>query len=97
MRDVQEVQAQIRITFSLRFTNGSKGKEDSDLLQPLLTGAPVYVWRTHQKICTGPFWFFSIEGEAVVCQLPLGRYVLSTTVVKLAGENLLRLEQIRGN
>lgn len=55
----------------------------------------IYVYREKQKCWTGPFTFIDIQGETVTVQLPTGRYIFRSTVVKpVVNFNLERISNL---
>jgi len=80
MKAVQKDQAKRRIQFALKY-RGPYGKERTDL-DCLHFGARVRVFRDTSKTWEGPFKFISKEGETVCVQLPHGRRIFRSHVVK---------------
>lgn len=74
--------AKRKTQFALKHTRTPKGKESSLDLHDLPAGAPVFVWRESSDSWEGPYLFINIEGETVVVQLPHGRKLSRSTVVK---------------
>lgn len=89
MTEVQKEQSKRRVAFGLKHTHGSKGLEESENLRKLPAGAPVYVFRQKSNCWEGPFSFIEITGETVVVQMPSGRKIFRSTVVKPANKSLL--------
>ena len=85
MKDVEKEHARRRLQFGLRY-KGPYGKEREDLDQ-LTFGAQVRVYRDQDKKWEGPFKFISKEGETVVVQLPHGRRIFRSNVVKPMEKN----------
>jgi len=77
---VQKEQAKRRVLFALRY-RGPYGKERTDL-DKLHFGAPVRVFRDTSNTWEGPFKFVSKDGETVCVQLPHGRRIFRSHVVK---------------
>lgn len=82
MKAVRKQQAKSRLTFALRHPLGPKGKKASSRLRNLPAGAPVLVYRTHERKWTGPHKYTNLEGGTVVVQLPHGRSIFRSTNVK---------------
>ncbi|CDF37987.1 unnamed protein product [Chondrus crispus] len=82
MDSVRKVQAQRRVAFGLRHPGGPKAKENSEELSRLPAGSPVYVYRNTTEKWDGPYPFIHIDGETVVVQLPRGRKIFRSNVVK---------------
>jgi len=80
MKVVQKEQASRRVQFALKY-RGPYGKEQTEL-DNLHYGAPVRVYRDVSKTWEGPFKFVSKEGETVCVQLPHGRRIFRSHVVK---------------
>ena len=74
--------AKRKISFGIRNTGSPKMKEQEEELTRLPAGAPVLIYRDTSKVCKGPFLFISIDGIAIVIQLPHGRQIFKSTAVK---------------
>lgn len=66
----------------MKHSRGPIAGESSTSLRSLLAGSPVYVYRTRSNSWEGPFPLIQIEGETVVLQLPFGRRIFRSNVVK---------------
>lgn len=66
----------------MRHTGGPKGKERSEELNKLASGAHELVYRTTSRTWEGPFIFIRISGEAVVVQLKHGRPIFRSNCIK---------------
>lgn len=80
IREVEREQTKRKVTFGLRY-RGPYGKERSDL-DNLHFGAPVRVYRPKTDIWEGPFKFIWKDNETVCVQLPNGRKLFRSHVVK---------------
>lgn len=81
MDAVTREQAKRRIALGLK-SKSPKGVEHSTELRKLPAGAKVYVFRQKTKKWEGPFIFVEIQGETVTVQLPAGRKIFRSSVVK---------------
>ena len=81
MKEVRKEQAKWKISFALRHSGGPKAKEHEQELQ-LPAGSSVMVYRIKSKKWEGPFPFVTIDGSTVVVQMPTGRKIFRSTVVK---------------
>ncbi len=82
MSEVSKVYARTRVKFGLRH-KGPAGNERNDL-DALFPGAHVLVYRKKANSWEGPFTFIDKMGETVCVQLPYGRKIFLSTVVKPA-------------
>lgn len=82
MKAFEKEIANYNLIFAKKHTHSSKGTESSVELQKLPAGAPFLVWRESSKCWEEPFKFINIEGETVVVQLPHGRKIFRSTVIK---------------
>lgn len=82
MRAVHKEQSARRVSFGLKRHHGPVGKEASSELYKLPSGAQVLVYRQNSQKWEGPFTFIHIDGETVVVQLPSGRRIFRSSVVK---------------
>lgn len=82
MDTVRKIQTRKRIEFGLKHRGSGKAHENSYKLRLLPAGSPVYVYRTKSKIWEGPYPFIQIEGHTVAVQLPSGRKIFCSHVVK---------------
>lgn len=80
MKVVEREQCKRKVQFGLKY-RGPYGKEQTEL-DKLHYGAPVRVYREKAKMWDGPFKFVSKEGETVCVQLPRGRRIFRSHVVK---------------
>ena len=80
MEVVQREQTKRRVSFGLGY-RGPYGKERLDLDQ-LQFGAPVRVFRETTKKWEGPYKFVNKFGETVTVQLPQGRRIFRSHVVR---------------
>lgn len=80
MKAVEKEHARRKVLFGQRH-RGPYGRERLDLMK-LPHGADVLIFREKQKKWTGPHKFISIEGDTVVVQLPHGRKIFRSHVVK---------------
>ena len=80
MKAVEKEYAQRKVQFGLRY-KGPYGRERKDLFN-LPHGAPILIYRNKTEKWEGPFKFISIEGDTVVVQLPHGRKIFRSHVVK---------------
>ena len=71
-----------KIAFAKKHTHSPKGKASNAEIHKLPAGAPVRVWRESLNSWEGPFPFISIDGETVIVQLPHGRKLFRSTVIK---------------
>lgn len=97
MDSVRKVQAQRRVAFGLRHPGGPKAKENSEELSRLPAGSPVYVYRKTTEKWDGPFPFIHIDGETVVVQLPRGRKIFRSNVVKPQNSPSFPKENLQGS
>ena len=92
MEKVQEVQAKRKISFALRHPSSNQAQQQEEDLQKLPAGSPVLVYREGTKKWEGPFPFISVDKVVAAVQLPSGRKLYRTSVVKsflsLKDENL---------
>lgn len=95
MDAVRKTQAKRRVAFGLRHSGGPKAKESSEELSRLPAGSPVYVYRNTNKKWDGPFPFIQIHGETVVVQMPSGRKVFRSNVVRSSVPPLLTNEKLQ--
>jgi len=84
MNSVRKEQAKRKIAFALRHPGSPKANEQEEELTKLPSGSPVLVYRQKSKQWEGPFPLVNIDGRAVVVQLPHGRKIFRSTVVKSA-------------
>ena len=82
IKEVQKEQAKRKIAFALRHSGGPKAKEQEQELQRLPAGSPVLVYREKSKKWEGPFPFVTVDGSTVVVQMPTGRKIFRSSVVK---------------
>ncbi len=82
IKEVLKEHAKRKVAFGMKHYRGPKGKEYNAELNKLPAGAPVYVYRDRSKSWEGPFPFLNIDGETVVVQLPKGRKLFRSCVVK---------------
>jgi hypothetical protein len=82
MDAVKKAQAEARIAFGLRY-RGPFGNERTDLTS-LVFGSPVRVYREGTKTWEGPFKFISVDGDTVCVEVPSGRKMFRSNVVKIA-------------
>lgn len=80
--EIQKELAKRKLSFAMKHTHSPKGKEASAKLHSLPAGAPVLVWRETSESWEGPLPFINIDGETVVFQLPHGRKIFRSTVMK---------------
>ena len=88
-KQILKEHAKRKIAFGLKHCRGPKGKEQSSELYKLPAGSPVYVYREVSKSWEGPFPFINIDGETVVVQLPHGRRIFRSSVIKPANGSVL--------
>jgi len=81
---VRKEQAKRRIAFALRHPSSPKAKEQEEELHKLPSGSPVLVYRQRTKKWEGPFPMVHVDGSTVVVQLPSGRKIFRSTVIKSA-------------
>lgn len=93
---VQKEQAKRRVAFALRHPSSPKAKEHEENLNKLPSGSPVLVYRERSRSWEGPFSLVHVEGSTAVIQLPKGRKIFRTTVVKSA-KGLSELEKWHPN
>lgn len=82
---IAKEQAKRKLTFGLKY-RGPFGKERKDL-DNLRFGSPILIFRQKSGKWEGPFKFVSKENETVCAQLPYGRRIFSSHVVKPAEES----------
>ena len=82
MKEVRIEEAKRKIAFSLRHYRGPKAKEHEQELQRLPAGSPVMVHRIKSMKWEVPFPFVTIDGSTFVVQIPTGRKIFRSTVVK---------------
>jgi Reverse transcriptase (RNA-dependent DNA polymerase) len=82
MDSVEKYHAKAKIAFGLRY-KGPFGRERHDL-EKLSYGARVRVFREGTKRWDGPYKFVSIDGDTVCVELPIGRKLFRSNVVKNA-------------
>lgn len=92
MDHVRKEQASRRIAFGLK-SKGSFGVDNSEEHRKLPAGAPVLVYRQKSKDWEGPFNFIEIQGETVTVQLPSGRKIVRSHVVKPVQKSQLENQQ----
>ena len=80
MKEVERDHAKRKLSFAARY-RGPYGKESCEL-DELHFGAPILVYRKTSSTWEGPFRFISKEGETVCVQLPRGRKIFRSNVVK---------------
>ena len=90
MAIVRKEQAKRRIAFGLKTAGGPVGKESSESLKNLPAGSSVLVYRKDSKKWEGPYTFINIDGETVTVQLPHGRKIFRSHVVKPVTNSILR-------
>jgi hypothetical protein len=78
----EKAQAEARIAFGLKY-RGPFGNERTDLTS-LVFGTPVRVYREGTKTWEGPFKFISVDGDTVCVEVPSGRRIFRSNVVKIA-------------
>lgn len=91
MKEVQKHHAQRKVSFGLKY-RGPYRREREDL-DKLHIGAPVRVFRETSKTWQGPFKFVSKDGDTVVVQLPHGRQIFRSHVVKTVPTGDIRPSQ----
>lgn len=67
----------------MKHTQSPEGVEKSSALHKLPAGSPVLVWREKLQSWEGPFPFISKDGETAFVQLPHGRNIFPSRVVRL--------------
>lgn len=82
---ISKEHAKRKIAFGLKY-RGPYGKEQTDL-DKLTFGAPILIYRHKSGKWEGPFKFISKENETVCAQLPHGRKIFSSHVVKSAKDS----------
>lgn len=82
INEVAKIHAKTRVAFGLK-VKSPRGKERSDL-DDLFPGAQVLIYRKKSKLWEGPFIFIDKVGETVCVQMPYGRQIFRSTVVKPA-------------
>ena len=82
MKEVRKEQAKRRVAFGLKTSGGPLGKESSESLRMLPAGSQVMVYRKDSKKWEGPYTFIHIDNETVTVQLPHGRKIFRSNVVK---------------
>lgn len=92
---VRKEQAKRRIAFGLRHGSGPKGVEQSEELRKLPSNSPVLVYRETENKWLGPYPLIQVDGETVVVQLPSGRKIFRSTVVKPANGSKFSAEKPR--
>jgi hypothetical protein len=85
MREVERIHAENKVAFGLRY-RGPYGREREDLTR-LNMGDEALVYRDASGQCEGLFRFIAIDGDTVTVQLPHGRRIFRSTVVKPVTEN----------
>lgn len=87
MDAVLKEQSKRRIAFALRHPSSPKAQEQEEQLSLLPSGAPVLVYRQGTKKWEGPYPLVHISGRTVVVQLPHGRKIFRSNVVKSANSS----------
>jgi hypothetical protein len=78
--EVEKAYARAKIAVAMRY-KGPFGRERVDLNE-LPYGSPVRVYRENTKKWEGPFRFISVDGDTVCVELPNGRKIFRSHVVR---------------
>lgn len=82
MNEVRKEHAKRRVSFGLKHRRGPIRKEHSNELSKLPARSPLYMFRQKSNKWEGPFSFIQLEGETDVVQMPAGRKIFRSHVVK---------------
>lgn len=90
MDAVHKEQCKRKVAFGLKKICHPIGNESSEKLRQLPAGSPVLVYRNKTKGWEGPFTFIHIQGETAVIQLPSGRKIFRSNVIKPITESTFK-------
>ena len=79
---MQKEQSSRRIAFGLNHNTSVKEKNQSEELKRLPACSKVFVYKQKSGKWEGPQTFIEVQGETVTVQMPTGRQIYRTNVVK---------------
>ena len=82
MGEVRKEFARRKIAFALKHPRAATAQTQDEELRMLPAGSPVRVYRTRTRKWEGPFPLVSVDNGVVVVQLPSGRKLFRSDVVK---------------